>query len=285
MICSVTDYNYLYKFLCLYESLDCPTSVLCIGDETYEKLKSLSLDNLTVYNVNETGLIRDETIEYGAENCTTQLHYLFSLAAQFPKYIMDNVNCDWVAYVDVDEYFYKSFDFILDNIGNKSIGITPRFLPDPNGVLGKFNTGVCYFKNDVIGKKALNLWVDCIINPNTPYRVEYGSVTCPDQKYIDLLWKKYKKDFKKLDVKHGAPYLFEYYENQEDYVFIHFMKFKLLENGYDWVHGVRGGEAHWNTGEFINIRGVKNLYDEYYTKSLEIIKKYNLIISYKTIYD
>jgi hypothetical protein len=63
------------------------------------------------------------------------------------------------------------------------------------------------------------------------------------------------------------------------------MKFKLLENGYDWVHGVRGGEAHWNTGEFINIRGVKNLYDEYYTKSLEIIKKYNLIISYKTIYD
>ena len=200
MICTVTDYNYLYKFLCLYESLDCPTSVLCIDDETYEKLKSLSLDNLTVYNVNETGLVRDETIEYGAENCTEPVHYFFSLSARFTKYIMDKVNYDWVAYVDADEYFYKSFGLVLDNIGNKSIGITPRFLPDPNGVLGKFNVGVCYFKNDKIGRESLDLWTDCIINPNSPYRAEYGSVTCPDQKYIDLLWKKYKIHFKEIDI-------------------------------------------------------------------------------------
>ena len=54
------------------------------------------------------------------------------------------------------------------------------------------------------------------------------------------------------------------------------MKFKLLENGYDWIHGVRGGNERWNSGEFIAIQGVKELYDKYYEVSLEVIEKYKI---------
>ena len=283
MICSVTDYNYLYKFLCLYESLDYPMSVLCIDDKTYKKLKSLNLDRLTVYNTLETGLERDENILYCNDlQGTTYSTYLFSMAALWPKYIMDNVNCDWVAHADVDQYFYKSFDLILDNIGNKSIGITPCFVFDETTDIGRFCSGICYFKNDNIGRDALNLWVDCIINSENPYRshysdgIGYGSYACPDQKYIDLLWKKYQSYFKEIDIKHGAPYLFGYYDNQDDYVFIHFMKFKVLESGYDWVDGVPAGTMGFLDGKFIDIHNVKKIYDDYYEKSLKVIKRYNL---------
>ena len=276
MICAVTDYNYLYKFLCLYESLDYPISILCIDDETYEKLKSLSLDNLTIYSVYETGLIRDKNILYCTDNGTTYSHYCFALASMFSKYIMDNINPNWITYIDSDEYFYKSFDLVLNNIGDKSIGFTPCFVYDETTDIGKFNVGVCYFKNNDIGREALNLWVDCVINSENPYRLEYGSYACPDQKYIDLLWKKYKIHFKEIDIKHGAPYLFDYYDNQEKYVFIHFMKFKVLESGYDWVDGISAGMTHWSDGKFIDIRGVKELYDDYYEKSLKVIERYKL---------
>jgi hypothetical protein len=277
MICTVTDYNYLYKFLCLYESLDYPISVLCIDDETYEKLKSLSLDNLTVYSVYETGLIRDKNILYCNElQGTTYSTYCFALASMFSKYIMDNTNPNWVTYIDSDEYFYKSFDLVLNNIGDKSIGFTPHIVYDETTDIGKFNVGVGYFKNDNIGRGALNLWVDCVINSENPYRLEYGSYACPDQKYIDLLWKKYQSYFKIIEVKHGAPYLFDYYDNQEDYVFIHFMKFKVLGNGYSWVDGVPAGTIFWSDGKFIDIYGVRELYDDYYEKSLKVIERYNL---------
>ena len=149
MVCAVTDYNYLYKFLCLYESLDYPISILCIDDETHEKLKSLSLDNLTVYSVHETGLLRDKNILYCTDNGTTYSHYCFALASMFSKYIMDNINSNWVTYVDSDEYFYKSFDLVLNNIGDKSIGFTPCFVYDETTDVGKFNVGVCYFKNKI----------------------------------------------------------------------------------------------------------------------------------------
>ena len=276
MICAVTDYNYLYKFLCLYESLDYPISILCIDDETYEKLKSLSLDNLTIYSVYETGLIRDKNILYCTDNGTTYSHYCFALASMFSKYIMDNINPNWITYIDSDEYFYKSFDLVLNNIGDKSIGFTPCFVYDETTDIGKFNVGVCYFKNNDIGREALNLWVDCVINSENPYRLEYGSYACPDQKYIDLLWKKYQSYFKIIEVKHGAPYLFDYYDNQEKYVFIHFMKFKVLESGYDWVDGITPLQTHWSDGKFIDIRGVKELYDDYYEKSLKVIERYKL---------
>ena len=279
MVCVVTDYNYLYKFLCLYESLDYPISILCIDDETYEKLKSLSLDNLTVYSVYETGLIRDKNILYCNElQGTAYSTYCFALASMFSKYIMDNIKPNWVTYIDSDEYFYKPFDLVLDNIGDKSIGFTPCFVYDENTDVGKFNVGVCYFKNDNIGREALNLWVDCVINSESPYRSlsEYGSYSCPDQKYIDLLWKKYKSYFKEIDIKHGAPYLFGYYDNQDDYVFIHFMKFKVLESGYDWVDGVPVGTMGFLDGKFIDILNVKKIYDDYYEKSLKVIKRYNL---------
>ena len=54
------------------------------------------------------------------------------------------------------------------------------------------------------------------------------------------------------------------------------MKFKVLESGYDWVDGIPAGMTHWSDGKFIDIHGVKELYDDYYEKSLKVIERYKL---------
>jgi len=272
MICTVTDRNYLAKALCLYESLDYPITVLCLDEYTYDKLKDLKPYGLTAVDVKGTGLERNKEIMYCNKNGSTYPHYCWSLSSTFPLYLMKNRNVDWVCYIDADVYFYKSFKNVLTNIENQSIGFTPHLVYDKNSPLGKFNVGVCYFKNDKMGNQALELWEDCVINPGNKFREEYG--TLGDQKYIDLLWETYKPHFKSLDIKHGAPYLFEYYDNQKDYEFIHFMKFKILEKGYDWVYDVK--DVEWADGKFIYLEGVKEIYDDYYEKTLEVISKYEI---------
>jgi len=54
------------------------------------------------------------------------------------------------------------------------------------------------------------------------------------------------------------------------------MKFKVLGNGYSWVDGVPAGTIFWSDGKFIDIYGVRELYDDYYEKSLKVIERYNL---------
>ena len=121
-------------------------------------------------------------------------------------------------------------------------------------------------------------------NKSHEYYKEYG--TCGDQKYLELFVPKYGDKLCIIDetVGHGAPFNFQLYDyssfTSDDKIiiydnkkqrlsFIHFMKFKPnFNNGtYDATN-----EPH--NQPFMVYPQIKELYDDYYNKSLETNKKY-----------
>ena len=133
-IITLSDHNYIINGMCLYDSLlktskDFVLHYLCLNDETYDKLKSLNIENLKCYSMDELSKDPDfETLKANNESrpidsSDGQSHFHWALASFFSGYLMNNYQLPHVLYVDSDIVFYQDVQTVFDAMGSKSIGI------------------------------------------------------------------------------------------------------------------------------------------------------------------
>lgn len=285
-ICTVSDINYLYKGLTLYESIldknkNFKLHYLCIDDVTFDKVKKYESENLIPYHINsllseDNNLLNLKLSEYK--------YFCWSLASYFSNYLLSK-DIESITYIDSDIYFHNNIDDIYDEIGENEVGIfrhrqfdlsTPR-------VEGWFNVGVVYFKNGKIGKHICKWWADSVLHKKHPHLS-----TCGDQKYLDEFPNMCPNDYIFIDgnIGHGAPWQWQLYD-YSDYekngniiwdgkyqklVFSHFSQFDYDEKTY-----IASKMHHIYTpmDMYHNNKSLKMIYDEYYNKIIKIKSKYN----------
>ena len=281
-ICTVSDINYLTKGLTLYESLLKNTNnfvlhYLCIDDETYNKVVSFESSTLKVYNLKDL-LVGDKSLN---KLKTSQYNYFcWSLSSYFSNFLLHKINKD-ITYIDSDIYFHQSLDIILDEIGDRDVGIFRhrQFPMESYRPEGLFNVGVVHFKCSELGIKTSDWWKDAVLHKKHP---EYA--TCGDQKYLDYFPILCPKDSIYIDenIGHGAPWLWQLYkfvdknnfmwgDLKQKLIFTHFSQFE-----YDKKTYVPSTMHHIYTplSMYKEIKELKEIYDDYHNNLKLTEKKY-----------
>lgn len=204
--CTLSDKNYLYKGLTLYENLkdlypdeNFCLYYLCLDEETFNIIDKNIEDSIYAMNLKYMEDYYPELLkakENPASKYGTQYsQYCWCLCPFLIWRLLDEVilGIDEVMYLDSDLFFYHSPEIIFDYINKSgaSVGIHKHRFGNENYVynplentVGEFNVGAIYFKNNEIGKEISVLWKDWLLNPKNEHYEAYGS--CGDQKYLDL---------------------------------------------------------------------------------------------------
>jgi hypothetical protein len=245
-----SDTKYLLFALTLIRSVQKHSSIpltfhyYCLDQNTFEKIQKLKLQNVIVYRPetlvsNEILILREKTQRQKLTNLKKKEYHYFcwSIASVFSNYIMNNVQCDSVTYIDADIMFHKDLNLIFNEIGDKDVGIFKhRFLEDNEECpYGKYNVGVVYFKNSKKGQALLSWWADSVVFKKYPEYATWG-----DQKYLEYFPKVCSSEEIYIDenIGHGAPWQWQCFEfdklkdgiikwrgKEEPLVFTHFSKF------------------------------------------------------------
>lgn len=282
-LCTVSDINYLYKGLTLYESLKSETKnfilhYLCIDDESFNKLRQFESDSLKVYHV-ETYLESDTKLK-SLKNSDYR-YFCWSLASYFTnKLLLTDVGA--VTYIDSDIYFHQDFNYILNEIGDREIGMFrhrqfPLSIQRPEG---HYNVGVVHFKKTDIGMKLCGWWADAVLHKKYP---EYA--TCGDQKYLEYFAEVCPKDLIYIDenIGHGAPWQWQLYEfidkdkikwgeHVQNLVFTHFSQFKDSGESYtpSTMHHI-----YTPLSMYEDNKQLKDIYSGYHSELKKVKIKYN----------
>ena len=234
--CAVSDVNCVHQAISMNESLkksemEHKLYYLCADDDTYEIMSSLEDDTIVPISVSEL-LKTNETLQklktiepsYEAKAVSQatggeepkNLQFLYSLSTFTVNYCLNQLGLNHVIYIDADIYFFEDFQSVYNDVGDKSIGFVEHRIPHKIAP-GKFNVGIVYFRNDKQGRSASDLWLSCMANPNNEYAVEYGDYG--DQKYLELLYEKYKNDIAIIGdtCGHLAPWNLQFHQyNQKE---------------------------------------------------------------------
>lgn len=286
-ICTLSDKNYILQGINLYESLithnkDIILHYLCLDNFILEFLTRQNLPNLKIYDLKDY-LDNDEELK-NTKNTIEYNRFCWGLASYFCKELLKEY--DNILYTDSDIYFYQSLKEIYEEIGNKSIGIIRHRHVEYGSRCGEFNVGIVYFKSDKNGKNCVNFWWDLNKNKTHQYFKTHGHAG--DQKYLELFPKLYDKDLCIIENKvgHGAPFNFHLYDykkfsltnkkilykqKEQKISFIHFMKF--LPNFINKTYSPTNEPFNQ---DFMKIKQVKEIYDEYFELLCKTKIKYNL---------
>jgi hypothetical protein len=287
-ICTVSDFNYLSKGLALYESLieysdNFILNYLCIDDKSFKFLKPFETTNLKVWSVNDL-LKNDKNLSQLKNN--NYRYFCWSLASYFSNFLIKKNN-NSVTYIDSDILLHDNIDTILNEIGNKDIGIFRhrQFELTSNRPEGLYNVGIVFFKNSNLGKLLLNWWSDAVLHMKYP-----NLATCGDQKYLEEFPRLCPKDRIFIDgnIGHGAPWQWQLF-NYDDYetdgtiiwegkkqklIFSHFSQFDYDINNDTYIPSK---EHHIYTPieKYEEIKALKIIYDDYFLKIKKVYNKYN----------
>lgn len=182
--CTIFDVNYLSKGLAMIQSLrrnspDAIIHVLAMDDECDSALMRFGMANF-VYSMDAFEAARQvETLR----KTRTHQEFCWSCGAIFTDYI--GALLDEITYIDADCFFFSDPQIVFDEIGEKSIAITPhRFAAKDEARLlpnGKYAVQWVTFKGEV-GRRALSKWAGQV-REWCFYRHEDGKFA--DQKYLD----------------------------------------------------------------------------------------------------
>jgi hypothetical protein len=291
---SLSDYNYLPLGLSLYESLAKNTKdefilyYLCLDRETYHKLHELNQSGLGIIPILIDDLI-SENSDLSSYNKREYREFVWMLASYFTHYILITKKPDNVSYIDADIFLYGDIQMMYDEIGDNSVGIIRhRHIElSANTIDGKYNVGIVYFKNDVIGRHLLDWWKDAVL-----YRKYPQLATCYDQKYLEAFEMMYPQNVCIVDKSfaHSAPWHHRLYDwsdyltdstitwnNQKQILlFNHFSRISFdTKKGTYLPSGGQYGD-HTQNFEVFNIPAVKKIHDDYFEEIKKVNKKYNL---------
>jgi hypothetical protein len=284
-LCTVSDKNYLVKGLTLYESLiknseNIVLHYLCIDKESLNFLKKFESPSLIVYDVEELTK-NDNKLENLKQ--TNYKYFCWALASYFSNYLMKK-NIGNITYIDSDIFFHENIEVILNEIGDKEIGVFRhrQFDMNSNPPEGLFNVGVVHFKNGKIGRHLLNWWCDAVL-----YMKYHNLATCGDQKYLDEFLRICPDDYLFIDgdIGHGAPWQWQLYDfsefekdekiiwngKKQKLIFTHFSQFDFKDENYipSLMH-----HCYTPLNLYVDLKPLKKIYDNYYQELKNTKNKY-----------
>ena len=114
---------------------------------------------------------------------------IFTMGPSFLKECMkESRDGEWVVYLDADLFFLAGVEEFIQTAGDSSVILVPhRHYPWNKGRLAKFgeyNVGLVAFRNDPVGRKALDFWSQSCIDwcKDSPEDGKYA-----DQKYLEAI--------------------------------------------------------------------------------------------------
>lgn len=185
------DKNYLSRGIALYQSLQ----KNCSADFC---LYVLALDDFVAdfftANAGEYKNVIVETLSQikaaypvleKLQQQRTRAEFSWTLSSFSIQYVIKKYSLASCTYLDADTYFYADPQTLLDEVGEKSVLITPHnYTPryDQSATSGRYCVQFVYFKNDEDGNKVLEWWraacEECCCG--VPANGKFG-----DQKYLD----------------------------------------------------------------------------------------------------
>jgi len=163
--CTYFDHNYLSRGLALYHSLarHAPGSrlwVLCLSDACYEALTALALPDLVPRRLADFEAADPEVAATRGDR--SLIEYYFTCSPAWKLHVLNQeVDAEWVTYLDSDLFFFASPDPIYDEMGNASFGIIPhRFAKglEYRERFGIYNVGWVSVRRCEEGIAALRWW-------------------------------------------------------------------------------------------------------------------------------
>lgn len=188
-LCTYFDRHYLVRALALYQSLRAHCApftlwVLCLDHDTEIALENLRLPEVRPVTLAE---LEEGDMELArARPNRSLIEYYFTCSPSWPLYLFDHEpGIHVVTYVDADYLFYSSLRPVLEEFGQRSVGIIPHDFPSAKLELekyGRFNVGLVVMRNDAAARSCLTWWRERCIEWCYD-RVEPGRYN--DQKYLD----------------------------------------------------------------------------------------------------
>lgn len=189
IFCTLFGSNYLDKALVMYHSLvetECNFKIyiLPMDEKCKVVLNDYNYSNIIVLNFDEFIFKYKLNDIYNSRNfgvfCWTCTPFLID-------YVLTHYGESIATYIDADLYFYNNPQFLLDEMGDKTIQIVPhRYNPTLYGDFVKNNSGTyCVqfntFKNTLDALELLHWWCEqCYIHCSTDSNGVYG-----DQGYLE----------------------------------------------------------------------------------------------------
>ncbi len=233
--CTLFDSNYLTRGLVMYESLKRHSThfhlyIFAFDDLSYKMLKKLNLDSVTVISLKE---FEDEEL-LSIKESRSAGEYCWTCTPSTIKYCIEYYTLENCTYLDADLYFYGDPSVLIEEMGEKSVLITPhRYTPqyDQSATSGIYCVQFMTFKNDERGIEVLEWWRNAC-NEWCYARFEDGKFG--DQKYLDDWLERFKGVHELQNLGGGvAPWNVQQYnlsDSRFKLIFYHFHNFKFLEN-------------------------------------------------------
>lgn len=184
--CTLFDSGYLSRGLAMYHSLkehcnDFHLYVFAFNDECLSILQALDLENVTVVSLLE---FEDEEL-LRVKKGRSRGEYCWTCTSSTILYVLTHFDVDHCTYLDSDLYFFSSPQCLLNEMGEKSVLITPhRYTPkyDQGWRTGIYCVQFVSFKKNEEGLTVLNWWREACLDW-CYNRFEEGRFG--DQKYLD----------------------------------------------------------------------------------------------------
>lgn len=159
------DSAYAAKGLALHESLlrhsseDWQLHILCLDMDTFWLLSEMKLKNVELIPLGP--FERALKLEPVRDSRTHQ-EYAWTLASCLMEYLLPSF--DALTYLDSDIYFFSDPKVIHEEVGEKSIGITPHRFNQRDekrlGSNGTYNVGVVVSKATPTGLRCISRWAE-----------------------------------------------------------------------------------------------------------------------------
>ncbi len=184
--CTLFDSGYFSRGMALYASLQkqCPSFhlyILAMDSEVEHQLKALQLRFVTIIPLTtfeDKALLEVKPTRSRGEYCWTCTPSIIA-------YVLQTYSCDHCTYLDADLYFFDNPQLLIDEMGKRSVLITPhRYTPryDQSRVSGIYCVQFMTFNNTPEGWTVLNWWKEACLDwcYSRPEEGKFG-----DQKYLD----------------------------------------------------------------------------------------------------
>lgn len=165
--CTYFDSNYLLRGLTLYRSLAATgcafhLHVIALDETTARILCGLGLPNLDAIPLDALEAWAPALLEAKANRRI--IEYYFTLTPHLPLFFFTrHLEVELITYLDADLYFYASPEPLFDEMGDRSILITPHRYPprlEAQEVYGLYNVQYQSFRCDTAGLACLERWRD-----------------------------------------------------------------------------------------------------------------------------
>ena len=184
--CTLFNTTYLSRGLAMYHSLeqhcdDFHLYILAFDRNCFDLLTHMQLRNASIIRLDK---FENEKL-LAVKGGRTAGEYCWTCASSSIKYCIETFELDHCTYVDADLLFFSDPAALVEEMGEKSVLITPhRYTPcyDQSTTSGVYCVQFMTFKNTAEGMEVLNWWVDACLDWcfNRCEDNKFG-----DQKYLD----------------------------------------------------------------------------------------------------